>query len=421
VPALIPGSKAIDEQSLRYPGWRVTFAAAGCVFVGFASLLVYTFSIFLKPWTAEFRWSREAASAAFGIAALAVAACSPLIGILLDRYPARRVALPCLSVFGCAFASLSLLTHHLWHLYAVFLLLGIVGNGTAHLAYSRALATWFQTQRGAAFAVLMAGGAVGAMVLPPAAEALTATVGWRGAFAVLGLMALAVGGPLGSFVREAAGAERPRDGVASGVSAQQGLRSYPFWIIVAVLFCVSAGQNGAIAHLSALLTDRGIPARNAAWAASAMGGSILAGRLLTGWLLDRFFAPRVAFFLLVLSALGVILLARAQTLLEGSAAAALIGLGMGGEADVTPFLLAKYFGLRSFSTLYGLTWTAYAVAGAIGPTLMGRAFDASGSYQGLLTRLSALTLGAASLMLLLPRYPDRSTADQPLLFHAEGS
>ena len=77
---------------------------------------------------------------------------------------------------------------------------------------------------------------------------------------------------------------------------------------------------------------------------------------------------------------------------------------MGGEADITPYLLAKYFGLRSFSTLYGLTWTAYAIAGAIGPVIMGRAFDATGSYQALLTQLAALTAGSAALMLLLPRY-----------------
>jgi hypothetical protein len=46
----------------------------------------------------------------------------------------------------------------------------------------------------------------------------------------------------------------------------------------------------------------------------------------------------------------------------GMAGAALIGFGMGGEADVTPYLVAKYFGLRAFSTLYALTWTAYAIA-----------------------------------------------------------
>ena len=75
------------------------------------------------------------------------------------------------------------------------------------------------------------------------------------------------------------------------------------------------------------------------------------------------------------------------------------------EADLTPYLLTRYFGLRAFSTLYGFTWTAYAIAGAIGPVWMGKAFDATGSYASLLTTLSAATLVSAGLLLLLPRYP----------------
>jgi MFS family permease len=113
---------------------------------------------------------------------------------------------------------------------------------------------------------------------------------------------------------------------------------------------------------------------------------------------------RVAVCLFALSALGTFLLAGARTLPVGMGAAALIGFGMGGEGNVTPYLLSRYFGLKSFSTLYGFTWTAYAIAGAAGPVIMGRAFDATGSYGALLVQLAVATLAAASLLLLLPRY-----------------
>jgi MFS family permease len=374
------------------------------VLVSFASLFIYTFAIFLKPLAAEFHWSREAVSAAFGIAALAVAACSPPLGWLLDRYPARRVILPCLAIFGCAFASLALLTRHLWHLYAIFLILGAVGNGTAHLAYTRVLSTWFRERRGVAFSILLGGGAAGAIVFPPLAEALIHAVGWRASFAILGAGVLVIGLPCGWRVRERPRAAQLIATPAAGVSVKAGVRSRIFWIIVAELFLISISQNGAITHLSALLTDRGIAPGKAALAVSAMGGAILAGRLFTGWLLDRYFAPRVAVCLLALSALGTFLLAGARSLPVGLGAAALIGFGMGGEGDVTPYLLSRYFGLKSFSTLYGFTWTAYAIAGAIGPVIMGRAFDATGSYRALLMQLALVTLAAASLMLLLPRY-----------------
>ena len=98
------------------------------------------------------------------------------------------------------------------------------------------------------------------------------------------------------------------------------------------------------------------------------------------------------------------MLASAQSLTVGVLAAALIGFGMGAEADVTPYILSRYLGLRSFAMLYGLTWTAYAIAGAVGPILMGRAFDLTGSYTTLLTQLAIGTFLIAALLLLMPAY-----------------
>jgi MFS family permease len=145
-----------------------------------------------------------------------------------------------------------------------------------------------------------------------------------------------------------------------------------------------------------------------------MGGASLVGRLMTGWLLDRFFAARVSFGLLTMAAVGTFLLSGADSLTTGVLAAVLIGLGMGGEADVTPYLISRYFGLRSFSVLYGLTWTFYAFAGAIGPILMGKAFDVTGSYEALLVQLALATFAVAALMLFLPRYaPPESAAAHP--------
>jgi predicted MFS family arabinose efflux permease len=407
-----------NENDFRYRGWRIAIASAFCVFVSFASLLVYTFGVFLKPLAAEFRWSREGISAAFGIAALSVAACSPFIGLLLDRFPARRIFLPCLTVFGCAFASLALLTPHLWHLYLVFMVLGIVGNGTAQLAYSRAVSTWFQERRGTAFALLMCGGAVGAMILPPLAQSLIDHVGWREAFLILGGMVLVIGLPASLLVRERPVSDHPAEPASEGASVAEALRSWIFWVMVTVLFFLSVGQNASIAHLAALLTDRGISPSTAAMAVSVLGAATLLGRVITGWLLDRFFAPRVAFCLIASAAMGTFLLSGARSATVGLLAAGLIGIGLGGEADVTPYLLSKYFGLRSFATLYGLSWTAYAIAGAIGPVIMGKAFDATGSYQVLLSGLAVLTLIAASLMLLLPRYKRRTVAERLVVAHS---
>jgi MFS family permease len=173
---------------------------------------------------------------------------------------------------------------------------------------------------------------------------------------------------------------------------------------------VAFSINGAVIHLSPLLSDRGVSTRSAAYAVSILGAASLLGRLLTGHLLDRFFGPWVSSFLLSTSGCGILLLISAQSLEIGIVAAFLIGFGMGGESDVVPYLLTRYFGLRSFSTLYGFTWTAYAVATALSSVLMGRIFDLTGSYYSLLTQLAVWTFVAAGLMLLMRPYPAEQTS-----------
>jgi predicted MFS family arabinose efflux permease len=394
-----------DVRPRIYPGWLVVAAAFCGVMVSFGSLLVFTFGIFLKPLSTEFGWSRENISTAFGIAAMTVAVCSPVLGRLLDRYGARRVVLSCMAVFGLAYGSLSFLTPSLAHLYATFFVLGVVGNGTTQMGYSRAVSTWFTDKRGLALALVMAGVGVGSMLLPWLGQRVIDAHGWRTAYLVLGAMVLVLGLPLTAlFVREHPG-DHDRQPMAHGSSVRDGLRSRAFWLLVATLFLSSIAVNGAITHLSPLLTDRGISTESAALAVSLLGGASLTGRLVTGSLLDRYFGPRVSFVLLLGVAAGIFLLATASSRSTGLLAAALIGFGLGGEADVTPYLLTRYFGLRTFSTLYGLTWTAYAIAGATGPILMGKVFDVTNSYSSLLTLLSAVTLAAAILMLFLPAYP----------------
>lgn len=397
----------LNEGNVRYYGWRVVLAACLGVMAGFGSLFVYTFAVFVKPLGTQFGWSREAVSLGFGLAAITLGLCSPLVGRLLDRYGPRHIILPCMTVFGCGIASLALLRPGVWQFYATCVVIGAVGNGAAHLAYARSISTWFERRLGTALAFVMLGAGLGAMVLPVVAQSVLSHSGWRAAYASLGFLALLLGLPLSWRYIVERGPVRTHSAPTahSGLTWQEGTRRYAFWIIVAVLFVSSISMNGAITHLSALLTDRGITPGDAALCASVLGGSSVLGRIGVGWLLDRFFGARVALFVNLATAAGIYLLAHAGSFVTGSVAAALIGIGAGGEAAITPYLLTRYFGLRAFSTLYGLTWTFYAAAGATGPVILGRAFDATGSYTSLLVLLAAALSVAAVMNLLLPRYP----------------
>ena len=400
-----------SEQNLGYYGWRVVLAACLGVMGGFGSLFVYTFTVFVKPLGAQFGWNRESVSLGFAIAAMTVGFSSPLIGRLIDRFGPRRIILPCMAVFGCGVASLALLHSGLWQFYLTCFVIGIVGNGAAHLAYARSISTWFERRLGTALAFVMVGAGLGAMLLPLIAQTVVSQAGWRAAYLSLGMLALLLGLPLSwrYIVDRGLSPKQSAPVPQSGVNWREGVRSFPFWIIVAVLFVSSISMNGAITHLSALLTDRGISPGEAALCASVLGGTSVLGRIATGWLLDRVFGARVALGVSLVTAAGILLLAKASSFAAGSAAAALIGIGAGGEAAITPYLLTRYFGLRAFSTLYGLTWTFYAIAGASGPVILGHAFDSTGSYASSLVILAAALSLAAALNLFLPKYPPPQT------------
>ena len=393
------------EAHWSYPGWRIVASGFFGVMVSFAAIVPYTFGLFIKPLSLAFGWHREAISAGFSIAALTVAAASPGLGILLDRFGPRRVVLPCIAIFSIALASLAWLSPSLARFYTTFLVIGIVGNGTAYIGYSRAISTWFNRRRGFALSIMLAGSGCGAMLLPAITQTVLTHDGWRNAYLVLALIAFVIGFPMTAiFVRERPLQHSPAtDQLQSPIGV--ALKSRTFWVI-AITVCLSAfSVNGAVAHLSAILTDRGVATQGAAYCISVIGATGLAGRLITGLVLDRFFGPRVSQIMLLCSVAGIVLLSVASTLSAGLIAAALIGFSMGSEGDITPYLLSRYFGIERLSTMYALTWTTYAIGAATGPLLVGRFFDTAGSYRPIEIQLLAIPAAIPSVLLfLLPRY-----------------
>ena len=389
-----------------YYGWVLTAVAALAVSVSFGPVIVFTFGVFLLPVTEELGWSRGEASLAFTIAALTVSLVSPLIGKITDRLGPRPVVAVCATVYAAAFASLSLLTGSLAQLYGTYFAIGLVGNGATQLPYARTITEWFDKRRGLALSLMMTGVGAGIAAAPWAAQRLIDGYGWREAYRILGLVIFLVAVPLptlllrrGRGVKHAGGSGAGPD----GSTVRQALGGATFWMIIAGFALQSAALNGCVAHLAPLLNDRGIAAQQAAVAASTLGVFTVAGRLMTGWLLDRLHAPRVAAAFFGLAALGVAALLLPVTPAIAYVSAALIGLSMGAEADAMPYLISRYFGLRSFTELYGYAFSAYAVAGALGPGVMGLGFDRFGDYRAVIVALATLAVMAAAPLLALRR------------------
>lgn len=420
---MTPNSPA-HEGSLHYAGWPVLAAAFAGVMTSFAPIVPYTFSLFLDPLHAAFGWKREAMGGAFALAAITVALVSPAIGLLLDRYPPRRIILPAIFVFALALASLSRLGGHIGQFFLTFFVLGLAANGTAQFAYTRTVLTWFSKHRGLALALLLTGSGVGSIVYPPLTEWMIQHHGWRAAWLMLGGIAL-LGLPLTALlVRNRP--ERPlvrTDNQAAGMSVAAALRTAAFWILAFITIFSAFSENGLVTNLASVLTQHGVVASSAAVALSVRGGAGIIGRLCIGFAIDRVSPERIQTFVLALAALGTLILAFAGTAPMALLGAAVLGIGLGSEADVGPYLLARYFGRRHFSVLYGLTWTAYAIGGATGPLWIGHLYDHAGFYQPrFIVYLAAVSFAAVVLSLFLSprrnaiqREPEMAAAGASLL------
>jgi predicted MFS family arabinose efflux permease len=399
----IAPSPANSEDSIQYTGWKVAAAAFVGVMVSFAPIVPYTFSLFLNPLHAAFGWQREAISGTFALAAITVAVVSPGIGVLFDRCAPRRIILPSIVVFALALASLSMLGPNIKRFYLTYFVLGLVANGTAQFAYTRTILTWFKKRRGIAIALILTGSGVGSILIPPVTQWVIDHHGWRDAYLMLGCIAL-LGLPLTALLvrNRPMPAQREDESLLSGATVGSALRSAPFWILAFIIMLSAFGENGLVTNLAAMLTEHGITAQSAALALSVRGGAGIIGRLCTGFLIDRFPAQRIQTFILLLSAAGTIILAFSGTSAVALVGAALLGVGLGSEADIVPYLLARYFGRKHFSVLYGLTWTAYAIGGATGPLVVGHFYDRAGLYQPrLIVGLACTALLAAAISLLL--------------------
>jgi cyanate permease len=396
-------------------GWWVVAAAAVGLFWG-VPITVFSFSAFLKPLMQTFHAGRAAVSLAFTLQLVVGALSSPLAGWLIGRYGARKVILCGTSLFGAMLLFNRVLSTTLLHLYFFYAVLGFTVHGMGPIPYGHVVSHWFDRRRGLALGLMMIGIGSGAMIIPAFAHQLIARYGWHAAYTILGSMVLLISIPVVAAILK----EKPQDlGLSpdgaqlgavlpqanlAGLSRSEAWRSQTFWILVCAFSLVSVSVQGCLVHVTAMLTDRGITAQTAAFGASVMGAAVLIGRIGTGYLLDHFFAARLAVLLFVGAAVGIGLFLMSAAPAGAFVAAFLVGLGLGAEVDMIAYLVSRYFGLRSFAEIYSVVFGAFALAGAFGPLIMGAGFDRTGSYSAPLVGFLLATVVATALMTRLGPY-----------------
>ena len=399
-----PGVRLSDRP------WVVVGGSALALTVGNGPIMQFTFGVFLKPLIATFHVQRGLGSLALTIGLLATALTLPLVGWFADRFGPRRVGLVAVPLFAAGIAAAGLYSHSVAAFMVLFALAGIAAAGQTPLIYLKAIAIRVDRARGLALAIALCGVGLGSILMPLLAQHLIEGYGWRIAYVVIALLLLTVALPVLLFMIPGPDVvdrpDRPTADKAEGIglSAPEAIRTPRFWRLCICMFLAASAANGSIAHVLPLLTDRQVPPSEAAYAVAVVGATAMVGRLLGGYLLDRFWAPAVAavFFVGMFCGIGILIVAQSASV--AMMATILLGLGLGVEADLVGFLVSRYFGTKAFGTLFGYVFASFMLGSSLGPIFMGAMFDMNGSYVTALFALMACAAVAGGGLLTMGRY-----------------
>jgi MFS family permease len=400
--------------------------AAACTIGMMVSVVPFhigTFPLFLQPVSQEFGWGRATFATSLNVSAILAALAAPFVGRMVDRLGARRLLLPAIVLYALATMAQSQLSQNKLQFYATYAALGFTEAVAGPVAFSHLISSWFHAKRGLMLSLVIgAAPAVSIMIMAPVTHLLIADFGWRTAYLILGLTILVLGLPSMAFLLKEPEREGPQTaaGRAAAVAALPGktlgqvVTSVTYWTILAALVIHSLVVGGVRAHTVALLTDRHMAIGVATLAVSVSALAGLVGNLAAGLFLDRVQTPRIAAPFFIAALLGLLLLHHASSAALALAGAAILGFGIGAESGIGPYFFSRYFGMRSFGTVYGLLVSLLAISSGVGPMLLGKTFDSYGSYdKGLLVAEIGLGVGVL-LVSVLGRYvyAARRTAEE---------
>jgi OFA family oxalate/formate antiporter-like MFS transporter len=384
---------------------------------------LYAWSVFVAPLEKEFGWKRAETSNIFTIAVVTFALTFIVAGRIYDKIGPVVCSviggiLVSLGFFLCAY------THSLNYFFICFGVIGGLGNGFGYCVPIPVMAKWFPDRRGLAVGLAVAGYGGGSAIFGPlAASVLIPKYGLRPTFQILGgiffimtmiAAALLKNPPVG--YKPAGWAPAPASKSAATTyefTPSETLRTPAFYFMwVAYALGCSAGLMVISQLVPFFKTSLKASGMSAAEITAYAGTAIIvaavgnaAGRILSGWMSDALGRINVLRLMIAVSMLGMLLLVKAGGSLAGLFVMVFVIYWCYGTLlSVNSSAAADFWGTKNAGLNYGMLFTAWGVAGIIGPRIGGVLFDKYKSYDAAFYTAAVLA-GVALVAELLAKRP----------------
>ena len=402
------------EGKETWRDWMVVVTST--VALTFSVMHIYSMGMFILPIEADLGWSRGEIAGGLTAVSIVSVVLSPFVGLLIDRFGSRRISIFGIVAFCSTVALVSTTGPSIWHWWLLWSGVALGAVFIKPTVWMSAIAGRFNRRRGLAMGLAFCGLGIGEAMMPILSNALITAWGWRTGYVVLALIAGAVSLPMIlSFFRDApiteSGATR-RSGMP-GLGVGEAFRSSRYWRIAACAFLAAVATIGITVHFVPMMTAFSISRSEAATIAGSIGISSIGGRLVTGYLLDRFpgnLIGAIAFALPIVACIGLLNFSGSHLYAFG--VAAIIGFALGAETDIIGYVSSRYFGLRNYGVLFGTIVGLLTLAAGVGPAIGGVVYDVYGTYAPMIWAAIPTFLLCSALMVSLGSYPkDFQAAD----------
>lgn len=404
----------VGEARSEWRNWPVLVPSV----LGVVMCVVHSYSlgVMIAPLEREFGWSRAEITTGPLIISIVAIVTGPLIGLAIDKYGPRKIALTGVVLYCAALALLGTSGPSISSWWIRWAVLGVANMFILTTVWTTAINSLFVVNRGKALALVLSGTGIAAFIVPGLTLFLIEQGGWRNTYFVMAALSFVLAAPVTFLLfRCMLDPSRRGDGPAPllsltapppGAQLREALRSSVFFKLTGAILLFTLAGSALTANAYPILRAQSFDPATAAQLAGLLGIGSIIGRLCGGVLLDHFDAKKVAAISVLLPVVPVLgFLAYPGSYLVGSLGWLVIGLAAGTEVDAVAYLVARHFGMRSFGTIFGTISGLTLFASGLAPLSANFVFDATGSYDAALMAVIPACLATAVVFLWLGRYP----------------